>query len=398
MKLKNVTMNLRQNKIKIITILLLILFSTVYSQTYDNLISKFQNYIDIKNLPLSQLKVVELKLNELKNSIQVILLIDETENKLEPYYLKQISILQETPITIEAYDNQISKEELQKIYDQNYETFVEFPLRDINNSITLKILAEQPIESSGLTFYLDKFTKMPDFIEIKVIENQQEKIVLAKTVINDNIINFPLTKSSQWLITFFFSQPLRITELILQQNNVIQTTDYFIRFLAKPNHNYKLYYNPEIYISNAWYINPNLNNEKNVYQLVIAQENIYRNHKFKPNDNDKDGVPDIKDNCVATYNPDQKDLNNNGRGDACDDDDYDGIINAIDNCPLNYNPEQKDNDEDGLGDACDNEESRFTEKYKSLPWIIIAIAFIVIIFLSYKLITARSPSSTKDNR
>lgn len=390
-------MNLLQNNHRLILILLLIFFSTVYGQNYDNLISKFRHYLDIKNIPLSQPKVVELKFNELKNVINVILLIDETEKKLEPYYLNQVSTVQEIPLTVEEYNNQTPKEELQKAFDKNYETFVEFPVSKVNNSVTLKISAAQPLESSGISFYLDRFTKMPEFIEIKVIEGQQEKIVLAKEAINDNTINFPLTKSNQWLITFFFSQPLRITELILQQNNVLQTTDYFIRFLAKPGHNYKLYYNPEIYIGNAGYINANLINEKNVYSLNITPENIHSNSQFKPNDDDKDGIPDIKDNCVNIYNPDQKDLNNNGRGDACDDDDYDNVINAFDNCPLNYNPDQTDDDEDKLGNACDNEESRFTEKYKSLPWIMITIAFIVIIFLSYKLITARSPATKNNN-
>jgi len=35
-------------------------------------------------------------------------------------------------------------------------------------------------------------------------------------------------------------------------------------------------------------------------------------------DTDFDGVPDTKDNCPQTVNPDQKDKNNNGIGDACD--------------------------------------------------------------------------------
>jgi hypothetical protein len=37
-----------------------------------------------------------------------------------------------------------------------------------------------------------------------------------------------------------------------------------------------------------------------------------------PPDKDNDGVPDFRDNCPATYNPDQKDGDNNGKGDVCD--------------------------------------------------------------------------------
>ena len=31
-----------------------------------------------------------------------------------------------------------------------------------------------------------------------------------------------------------------------------------------------------------------------------------------------------------------------------------GIINTVDNCPLTYNPQQLDLDRDGRGDDCDN--------------------------------------------
>jgi hypothetical protein len=37
-----------------------------------------------------------------------------------------------------------------------------------------------------------------------------------------------------------------------------------------------------------------------------------------PPDQDHDGIPDFRDNCPTVYNPDQKDSDNNGIGDACD--------------------------------------------------------------------------------
>ncbi len=60
------------------------------------------------------------------------------------------------------------------------------------------------------------------------------------------------------------------------------------------------------------------------------------------------------DNCPNTPNRDQKDMDGDGYGDACDDDiDGDGILNAADNCPAVANPDQKDTDGDGVGDLCD---------------------------------------------
>lgn len=36
-----------------------------------------------------------------------------------------------------------------------------------------------------------------------------------------------------------------------------------------------------------------------------------------PPDRDKDGLPDFRDNCPDKYNPDQADIDENGKGDAC---------------------------------------------------------------------------------
>nr|WP_320410713.1 thrombospondin type 3 repeat-containing protein [Candidatus Nitrosocosmicus sp. SS] len=83
-------------------------------------------------------------------------------------------------------------------------------------------------------------------------------------------------------------------------------------------------------------------------------------------DFDKDGIVDSKDNCEFQPNPDQKDSDNDKRGDACDtvvgsqfagpgltDSDKDGKLDNEDNFPSTVNPDQKDSDGDGIGDACE---------------------------------------------
>ncbi|HEX8122770.1 MAG TPA: thrombospondin type 3 repeat-containing protein [Solirubrobacteraceae bacterium] len=53
-----------------------------------------------------------------------------------------------------------------------------------------------------------------------------------------------------------------------------------------------------------------------------------------PPDGDGDGRPDAQDNCPATVNGDQSNLDGDGQGDACDgDDDGDGVADSADACP-----------------------------------------------------------------
>ncbi len=87
-------------------------------------------------------------------------------------------------------------------------------------------------------------------------------------------------------------------------------------------------------------------------------------------DADGDDAENGADNCPDVFNPNQGDLDEDGKGDACDpcpwsavdcpcrvpiagDRDGDDVGDAEDNCPDNANADQANRDGDDLGDACD---------------------------------------------
>ena len=49
----------------------------------------------------------------------------------------------------------------------------------------------------------------------------------------------------------------------------------------------------------------------------VVYSATFRFHAVAPADSDHDSVPDYRDNCPRKYNPDQRDSNRDGKGDAC---------------------------------------------------------------------------------
>ncbi|MCG2689940.1 thrombospondin type 3 repeat-containing protein [Candidatus Parcubacteria bacterium] len=319
-------------------------------------------------------------------------IFDKTENRFEPYFLKQELVA--SPI-FASTNPFVSSAGL--MVDNNASTFADFYLPENGSgSVQINLTSKEEVTASAITLLLDNYVALPNFIEIRAFVGTTQRIIVAKKRMDQNTIFFPKTSASSWTVILFFGQPLRIGELRLQQERVAESK-LAVRFLAQKEHSYRIYFDPDRQVLVPVGESPNLSSAKDILALSFVSSN--RNQEYIISDVDKDGVPDILDNCVSLINPNQEDVNQNGRGDLCDDFDHDGLMNSQDNCIDYPNKGQEDFDGDGKGDACDKEESRITERYKWIPWIGIIFAGLVLatLFILTAKASKKAPEESKDD-
>ena len=266
---------------------------------------------------------------------------------------------------------------LAALTDDNYETTENFPVTvDGQGSVTFAITGADTITASAITMNLAPNVALPTFASVTAVVDGVEEVVVARTAVTSRQISFPQTISPQWSVTLEHAQPLRLSELQFTQLEQEATVEQTLRFLAQPNTTYEIYFDPEFFVALDRVESGDLVSDQDVLVLDTVP-NIQNNPLFALSDTDDDSIPDQRDNCVQLANPDQLDINQNGRGDVCDDFDRDSIINSLDNCPDTPNRQQADEDNDGIGDDCDTEESRVTEKYAWIPWAAMGGALLV---------------------
>lgn len=333
------------------------------ADTTAEAISAFRKMKTVGDLSLKVTSTIEVPLSSGEFEWRNFAVLEVESGQFQPSYYYRNIVEDKTGLAIEAGGRDLTA----KLTDGRPETYADFAVpADRTGLAVFKIKTDRPISSESLYFRLARYVALPNTIEIRISSEGSEKIVLARAKAHSRLARFPEFTSDKWIIEFTYSQPLRITELDLRENDARRAGREGLRFLARSDMTYELYFdsdrNPDIEAGEA----PNLRDNEGV--IITDAYPTVDNPAYTKADTDSDGVPDEADNCVRHENPDQADLDGNLRGDVCDDFDRDGIVNSRDNCPDHPNRHQRDEDGDGVGDECDSEESRLTEKYRWLPW------------------------------
>lgn len=282
--------------------------------------------------------------------------------------------------------------------DDRLDTFASFAVPDEGTGqVTFTIQASQPITTSHLSLRLDTYVSLPLTVELHYREPGKSELetLITKKELTSNSLRFPEVTASYFEVTFTYVQPLRISELDLIETFPNVEQSQFLRFLAQPGQVYFVYYGADRSINLTEIEAGDLRNDQGVFRVDMPV--LERNYSYIPADVDGDDVRDRTDNCVYEYNPDQTDIDKNGRGDVCDDWDRDGLGNNEDNCTNQPNRDQLDTDYDGIGDVCDAEESRFTERNPWVPWIGMGTAAFVLLIL-FMLVAKRPREGEGESR
>jgi hypothetical protein len=321
-------------------------------------------------------------------ALPVVAIFNLVTNQFEPYLLAAVAE-SDTPILFTAPGATGNPPALN---DGNYETYLEFPVHEGVNKAEITFTFAKPIAASSLSFALADYVALPQTISIKTDTASGPYTVLATTRLYQNNVTFPKTTASVWHVSFDYVQPLRITEMKLNEFSSGTIVSRSVRFLAQPGQNYEVYVDADRYVRPVQKESGDLSSDKGV--VIVNGSTLITNPLFIPADSDGDGVPDLIDNCVNVPNPDQKDPDGSGLGDACKDYDHDGILNAYDNCPNTPNHDQLDTDADGIGDACDNFDNRITERMPWLPWVGIGAAGVVLLGLFVLMLKYKKEETT----
>ncbi len=330
----------------------------------------------VPEYPVSRIAEVSVPEEIISDSYVI---IDTEGNLVHGEHRRQKMSNQETSFVI-TNKSEFELTNISALGDNDPDTYVDFPYQGFQDRIkksetaVLRLVYDQSIRTDE--FFLSLSRNITDFYAVSIAAVGVDGTLtplLSTKLAHAGVIKIPETEAREFEVTIEYIDVFRINELRFLEINKEQKQNYTLRFLAEPTNSYKLYYDAtDDYRPSKNYLEtPRLWSTDDVLEANLGQ--TATNDLFLANDSDKDGIPDMQDNCISVANPYQKDIDQNQIGDACEDFDFDGVMNYIDNCPSNPNQNQRDRDADGLGDICDDQESRLLARYEWLPMVVLAI-------------------------
>jgi len=299
-------------KIAVLGLLVYLIPGTALAQADQAQESHFQQMFSVAAPDIIVPTVVEIPLANLSAKRTQFLVVDATTQTYQASSF--IQQFETEPIKIGINVNGAPRS---RLTDADQKTSETFPLPEGGTGLVeFFITGEEAFAASSLVIDLAQNVALPVSIEVTAQVDGEAVTVLAKNKPNSTQVRFPQVTAAEWFVAMEYIQPLRINELRFVQDNIQTDTSNSLRFLAQPETDYQVYFDPELYVSLETAEAGNLATEQDLLVLDEVPE-VVANPAFAFADSDSDTIADQVDNCVSIVNTDQTDINNNGRGDVC---------------------------------------------------------------------------------
>ena len=360
-------------KKNLLTSLIALLTLSVYTLCFAVDLTGYKNRVNVQVISVSQPTIVEIQ--NLSQSGNYVVTDDRGVVIEQQMQLVRKSKIIE-PEQVEACTTVCKS--ARELADGNTATTFDFPLNAQGaHKGKIKIVYAKPLATDAITFRTTVDSYMPNTFTLTIDGKQ------VLNTMSGGSARFPKMFARIVEIEFWYNQPIRFTEVGVGVDKEEEVSSS-VRFVYQPNTTYLLYTDSPL--GKEATPSPVVNLFSKTTERTLTLSSVTPNALYKERDTDSDGIINSIDNCPVQSNQNQSDSNSNGIGDVCDDYDYDGVSTYMDNCPVDVNQNQSDVDKDGIGDVCDKEESRTTEKYPWLPWVVFGGVLLAVLGMGYEII------------
>lgn len=331
-----------------------LLFFTIASADPEIDTSRYKKITNIQVKGIITPKVIQLETKEFHGSNT--LLLNEDGEIIPHIWMHNFKNINKQIYKISSVSSEFEGKKENLVDGDNKTSFSFDP--DQSEEEKIEIEFNEEVNISGVIIHLDEGVISPQTISIRAKFNNEEWKTLVAQKNYTSYLEFPDVSVSNLEISFSTPHFLRISELeiasksLFDGRNKIESVEE-LTFFAEEGKRYFLF--SDAHFGQKTY-NPTKKQPLSVDEAtpIFEMPAAENNPDFNP-DFDNDGINDNIDLCPKIVDPENTDIDNNGRGDACEDPDLDNIYSNLDNCPFAYNPDQTDSDFDGTGDVCDQD-------------------------------------------
>jgi hypothetical protein len=223
----------------------LFIATPTYAQT-PNIESAFREYGMVGPINVIVPTVIELPIYESVAQSGEYMVIEEKTGMPQPSFLRQTFIQNPELVDVRVYGQSEPQ-----LTDGNRYSGRRFEITStVDGRVSIELISRVPVTSSHIDFAFGQNVAYPTRIQVIAYgDSGNENIVYRESAFYGTALAFIPTTARHWRVDLVYAQPLQINEIVLSQDSVEQSVSRGLRFLGQPNSSYRIFQDPDRYVS-----------------------------------------------------------------------------------------------------------------------------------------------------